>query len=53
MLLGLEGGGFGGCFAEMEELADLSAEFGEVAVLLRRQVRVGSHETIVSRYILV
>jgi hypothetical protein len=37
----------------MEEVADLAAEFGEVAVLLRRKVGVGSHRNIVSRHIMV
>jgi hypothetical protein len=41
---------FGGRFAEVNELPDLPAKLGEIAVLPRGKVAVSAHIYIVSRY---
>jgi hypothetical protein len=50
MLLRLDPVVFGGRFAEVNELPDLPAKLGEIAILVRGKVAVSAHIYIVSRY---
>ena len=50
VLLGLDPVLFRGGFAEVEKLADLAAEFGEIAVLVGGKIGLGHDNYIVTRY---